>query len=159
MSNEFPVFRLQAHFTPIGIQGAAPLHSSFLADFNEAKRGVQGAPLLLSRIFCTSTTARGAGTPPGCCCPAGTLRPLTAARGDGRIDTLAPSEYTFGSPRLLFVGPLAQLAEHLTLNQGVAGSIPARPTRKSRQETGSSWRLFFWTPGLHTPRTSMGLAG
>ena len=29
-------------------------------------------------------------------------------------------------------GPLAQLAEHLTFNQVVAGSIPARPTRKSR---------------------------
>ena len=25
-------------------------------------------------------------------------------------------------------GPLAQLVEHLTFNQGVAGSIPARPT-------------------------------
>ncbi len=25
-------------------------------------------------------------------------------------------------------GPLAQLAEHLTFNQVVAGSIPARPT-------------------------------
>ena len=27
-----------------------------------------------------------------------------------------------------FNGPLAQLAEHLTLNQGVDGSIPSRPT-------------------------------
>jgi transcriptional regulator with XRE-family HTH domain len=26
-------------------------------------------------------------------------------------------------------GPLAQLAEHLTFNQGVAGSRPARPTK------------------------------
>ena len=25
-------------------------------------------------------------------------------------------------------GPLAQLAEHLTLNQGVTGSLPVRPT-------------------------------
>ena len=29
-------------------------------------------------------------------------------------------------------GPLAQLAEHLTFNQGVAGSRPARPTRFRR---------------------------
>lgn len=29
-----------------------------------------------------------------------------------------------------FFGPLAQLAEHLTLNQGVTGSIPVRSTRR-----------------------------
>ena len=29
------------------------------------------------------------------------------------------------------LGPLAQLVEHLTFNQVVAGSIPARPTIKS----------------------------
>ena len=29
-----------------------------------------------------------------------------------------------------FYGPLAQLVEQLTLNQRVAGSIPARPTNK-----------------------------
>jgi hypothetical protein len=28
-------------------------------------------------------------------------------------------------------GPLAQLVEHLTLNQGVTGSIPVRPTNIS----------------------------
>ena len=28
------------------------------------------------------------------------------------------------------LGPLAQLVEHLTFNQVVAGSIPARPTNK-----------------------------
>ena len=28
-------------------------------------------------------------------------------------------------------GPLAHLVEHLTLNQGVRGSSPRRPTRKS----------------------------
>ncbi len=29
-------------------------------------------------------------------------------------------------------GPLAQLAEHLTFNQVVAGSIPARPTNNQQ---------------------------
>ena len=29
------------------------------------------------------------------------------------------------------LGPLAQLVEHLTFNQVVAGSIPARPTNKA----------------------------
>ena len=29
-------------------------------------------------------------------------------------------------------GPLAQLVEHLTLNQGVTGSIPVRPTTSAR---------------------------
>ena len=31
-------------------------------------------------------------------------------------------------------GPLAQLVEQLTLNQRVAGSIPARPTRTRKNE-------------------------
>ena len=30
------------------------------------------------------------------------------------------------------LGPLAQSVEHLTFNQVVAGSIPARPTNKAR---------------------------
>ena len=32
-------------------------------------------------------------------------------------------------------GPLAQLVEHLTFNQGVAGPIPARPTIFSQDAT------------------------
>ncbi len=32
----------------------------------------------------------------------------------------------------LIIGPLAQLVEHLTLNQGVTGSIPVRPTTSAR---------------------------
>jgi hypothetical protein len=33
--------------------------------------------------------------------------------------------------RSLILGPLAQLAEHLTFNQGVEGSSPSRPTPKT----------------------------
>jgi hypothetical protein len=38
----------------------------------------------------------------------------------------------FTKLRFSFPGPLAQLVEQLTLNQRVAGSIPARPINKSR---------------------------
>ena len=39
-------------------------------------------------------------------------------------------------PIPLFVGPLAQLVEQLTLNQVVAGSIPARPTNHGNVFSG-----------------------
>ena len=39
-------------------------------------------------------------------------------RGNSRFATLAS-----------IYGPLAQLAEHLTFNQGVTGSRPVRPTK------------------------------
>jgi hypothetical protein len=32
--------------------------------------------------------------------------------------------------------PVAQLAEHVTLNHGVEGSIPSGPTKKPKLETG-----------------------
>ena len=39
------------------------------------------------------------------------------------------------------MGPLAQLVEHLTFNQVVAGSNPARPTNLIEYQT-ASWRFF-----------------
>ena len=39
----------------------------------------------------------------------------------------------------IMFGSLAQLAEHLTLNQGVTGSIPVRSTKKLQ----TAWAVFF----------------
>jgi hypothetical protein len=39
--------------------------------------------------------------------------------------------------RAFSLGPLAQLVEHLTFNQVVAGSIPARPTSKNKEFGGN----------------------
>ena len=46
-------------------------------------------------------------------------------------------------PKLMVLGPLAQLVEQLTLNQLVVGSNPTRPTTLKIRRTGSSLRLFF----------------
>ena len=53
------------------------------------------------------------------------------------------------SPRIVFLlqGPLAQLAEQLTLNQRVAGSNPARPTSKIKG-LAFAGRPFFCVVGL-----------
>ena len=40
----------------------------------------------------------------------------------------------------LVCGPLAQLAEHLTFNQGVAGSRPARPTKAGRPSLSRNFK-------------------
>ena len=41
-----------------------------------------------------------------------------------------PKFLTYSGYNSNFHGPLAQSVEHLTFNQVVAGSIPARPTNK-----------------------------
>ena len=41
-------------------------------------------------------------------------------------------------------GPLAQLAEHLTFNQGVAGSSPARPTLGKPTTVGFLYFGLIW---------------
>ena len=52
------------------------------------------------------------------------------------VDKLAHLKSTkdmeFDKGETTICGPLAQLVEHLTFNQGVAGSRPARPTKAGR---------------------------
>ena len=50
--------------------------------------------------------------------------------GEGGEVEISLAKRTFPQYRHFLGGPLAQLAEQLTLNQRAAGSIPARPTNK-----------------------------
>ena len=55
-------------------------------------------------------------------------------------------------------GPLAQLVEQLTLNQRVAGSIPARPTRTG-ENMYDQFRLLALLPNLRGIRCESGGTG
>ena len=50
------------------------------------------------------------------------------ATKDCEAAPLCRCEADFRQPKQSRPGPLAQLVEHLTFNQGVAGSNPVRPT-------------------------------